>query len=25
VIPLDPDGSVPFRAGPREIVTLRIR
>jgi Alpha-mannosidase len=24
-IPLDPDGSVPFRAGPREIVTLRIR
>ena len=24
-IPLGPDGSVPFRAGPREIVTLRIR
>ncbi|HTL99768.1 MAG TPA: glycosyl hydrolase-related protein, partial [Candidatus Omnitrophota bacterium] len=25
VIPRDPDGSVRFRAGPREIVTLRIR
>ena len=24
-IPLDADGSVPFRAGPREIVTLRLR
>jgi alpha-mannosidase len=25
VIPLDPDGSVPFLAGPRAIVTLRLR